>query len=89
MNFIFRLGDAPGDKQLGGKAAALAAMQGCGVLIPEWFVLLPNAFESSLSEADRQTLFEQENQMKTKKNINRREQWLCFVPFDYHVSTTT
>ena len=71
MNFIFRLGDAPGDKQLGGKAAALAALQGCGVLIPEWFVLLPHAFESSLSEADRHALSEQEHRVENERLLAR------------------
>ena len=64
MNYVFQLGDAPGNKQLGGKATALAVLQDCGgVLIPEWFVVLPSAFESSVSGADRQALSEQADQV--------------------------
>jgi len=56
MRFIFHPGDWPHGEQLGGKAGALAALQDRGLAIPEWFVILPDAFDASLSAEDRQTL---------------------------------
>jgi pyruvate,water dikinase len=49
MRFIFQLGDAHGAGQLGGKAGSLALLHGGGLSIPEWFVVLPHAFEASLA----------------------------------------
>lgn len=59
MRYIFQPGDPPASDQLGGKAGALAALQASGLLIPEWFVVLPHAFEASLSPEDRQALSEE------------------------------
>ena len=56
MKFIFQLGDTPRGGQLGGKAGALASLRGSGLAIPEWFVVLPQAFEASLSAEKRDAL---------------------------------
>ncbi len=42
--------------QLGGKAAALAAMQQAGIQSPHWFVVSPQALQACLSPAQRQSL---------------------------------
>src|SRR5687767_10953607 len=47
VNFIFHPGQNVNGSLLGGKAAALAALQNKGLAIPEWFVVLPHAFEAS------------------------------------------
>ena len=52
MNYVFRPGAAAGSDRLGGKAGALATLHGRGPCIPEWFALLPQAFEDSLSRDD-------------------------------------
>ena len=48
MSFIFRPGDASRGVQLGGKASALLALGEQDLSIPEWFVVLPGAFDASV-----------------------------------------
>ena len=43
-------------QEVGGKAARLATLRSAGFSIPDWFVLSPQAFEASLTEADRMSL---------------------------------
>lgn len=43
-------------QQLGGKAAALATLQQAGLLVPDWFVLVPAAFSDSLDTAGHERL---------------------------------
>ncbi len=56
MRYIIRPGDPEAAGRLGGKAEALAALRRTGLRIPEWFVLAPEAFYSSMSEDERQAL---------------------------------
>ena len=51
MNLIFHAGDASSGARLGGKAQALASLHDAGLNVPAWFVILPEAFEASLSAA--------------------------------------
>ena len=53
MTFIFRPGDPRAGAQLGGKARTLEALRPFSLSIPEWFVVLPQAFIASLPEAAR------------------------------------
>ncbi|MFA6563145.1 MAG: PEP/pyruvate-binding domain-containing protein [Verrucomicrobiia bacterium] len=46
MRFIAWPDNLRGDETLGGKAGALAALQGASLPIPPWFVLLPEAFDA-------------------------------------------
>lgn len=50
MSFIFQPGTPAKNHPLGGKAAALAALHNRGLPIPDWFVILPHAFETSLAD---------------------------------------
>ena len=43
-------------ERLGGKAAALAALQRAGFAVPQWFVLAPEAFYAGLAGGERQVL---------------------------------
>lgn len=43
-------------QQIGGKAAALATLQQAGFPVPDWFALVPAAFDASLDAADRERL---------------------------------
>lgn len=58
MRFIAFPGQAYESLSLGGKARGLAALAESGLPIPAWFVLLPEAFEASLDEQQRQALKE-------------------------------
>ncbi len=51
MKIIIHQNEAAAESQLGGKAKALAALQHCGLNIPAWFVVTPEAFELSLTPA--------------------------------------
>ncbi len=53
MSFIFQPRENGAPHHLGGKAGALAALHDKGFLIPDWFVILPAAFEASVPEAER------------------------------------
>jgi phosphohistidine swiveling domain-containing protein len=64
MRFIFQLGDPPSRCQLGGKAGALAQLHRNGLSIPEWFVVLPHAFEASLALEKRRDLAEENDPAK-------------------------
>ena len=46
---------------MGGKAAALCSAAAAGMNIPDWFVITPDAFEASLSPAQRYALSTDEN----------------------------
>jgi phosphohistidine swiveling domain-containing protein len=48
--------DSHAGVRLGGKASALAELDGLGLPIPSWFVVTPDAFYRSLSERQRQEL---------------------------------
>ncbi len=56
MTYIIRAGETEGRRELGGKAAALAALHTVGLPIPQWFVVSPDAFTVSLSNAQRSAL---------------------------------
>jgi pyruvate,water dikinase len=56
MRLIAFPGDAQEPRQMGGKAAALAALSAAGFPVPPWFVILPAAFDSSLDERLRREL---------------------------------
>ena len=56
MNLILTAKDPTDSKQMGGKAAALARLNTAGFPIPLWFSISPQAFEQSLSEAQRDAL---------------------------------
>ena len=43
VKFIIHPGESRNDLPLGGKAKALAALDGKGLFIPDWFVVLPEA----------------------------------------------
>ena len=58
MPFILWPGDTTAVQVLGGKAAALAALQDTGVPIPGWFAVTPDAFEASLTPEQRAALVE-------------------------------
>jgi rifampicin phosphotransferase len=53
MTFVVYARDARSGVRFGGKAAALAALDGLGFPIPLWFVVTPDAFHHSLSEQQR------------------------------------
>lgn len=55
MRLIFHPGDPSKDHSLGGKAAALAALHDRGLPIPDWFVILPQAFETSVAARNQQS----------------------------------
>jgi phosphohistidine swiveling domain-containing protein len=50
---IIRTGEMGADRELGGKAAALAALHQTNVPVPPWFVVVPAAFTASISDAQR------------------------------------
>ncbi|MGB0034156.1 MAG: PEP/pyruvate-binding domain-containing protein [Candidatus Acidiferrales bacterium] len=56
MSCILHPGDPRAAGQLGGKAGALASLEGFGFPIPPWFVVTPDAFHQSLSKRQRQEL---------------------------------
>ncbi len=56
MRYIIHPKDPADAERLGGKAAALAAVQRAGMPVPAWFVLAPEAFYASVSEAERRAL---------------------------------
>jgi phosphohistidine swiveling domain-containing protein len=56
MRYVIRPGDAADRRQLGGKAAALAALRSAGLPIPAWFAVAPAAFEASLSPDQRRAI---------------------------------
>jgi len=56
MSCIVRARDARADGTLGGKAKALASLEGCGFPIPRWFVVTPSAFDQSLVKEQRDDL---------------------------------
>ena len=56
MKWILTSQDAAAPALMGGKAAALAEIDSLGLPIPAWFVISPQAFDASLSEAQRNML---------------------------------
>ncbi len=54
-NFVLWPDQVQPDAPVGGKAAALAALTQAGLPVPEWFVVLPESFNASLSAADALT----------------------------------
>ncbi len=58
MTYVLSQLDEVDLKRMGGKAAALATLSSTGLKIPTWFVIVPGAFEASLSQAQRQALLE-------------------------------
>jgi len=56
MNFVLSYQDQTDLGKMGGKAGALSALADTGLLIPRWFVIVPEAFEASLSSQQCQTL---------------------------------
>lgn len=59
-------------RRVGGKAGALAMLQGAGFRIPEWFVVLPDAFEDSLTAAQRSAM--------TVANVRRTAEGVACAP---------
>ena len=53
--------ESPSSRLLGGKARALAELDAAGFQVPEWFVLLPEAFEQSLTLEQRTALSSAQN----------------------------
>lgn len=53
---IIKMGESAGVCELGGKAAALAALGRSGLPIPPWVVVTPAAFSASLSTEQKQIL---------------------------------
>ena len=49
MTYVLSQLDGVDLSRMGGKAAALATLTGTGLKIPTWFVIVPDAFEASLS----------------------------------------
>ena len=56
MTSVAHSRDARRGAHLGGKAAALAALDGLGFPIPPWFVVTPDAFHQSLSAQQRRQI---------------------------------
>src|ERR1700675_681205 len=56
MSYIVHPDEGATTQQVGGKAAALAALRRFDFLIPAWFVLDAAAFSASLSRGKRRTL---------------------------------
>ncbi len=56
MSCIVHPRDSHAGVRLGGKASALADLDGLGFPIPSWFVVTPDAFYRSLSERQREKL---------------------------------
>ena len=58
MKYVIRdhEGEADAEAPLGGKARALAALREADLPIPGWFAVGPEAFNDSLSAADRVAL---------------------------------
>jgi rifampicin phosphotransferase len=54
MNCVVHAREARNSRGLGGKAAALASLEGHGFPIPAWLVVTASAFEQSLSEKQRE-----------------------------------
>ena len=62
MTYVLSRLDGVDLRRMGGKAAALAMLTGTGLKIPTWFVIVPDAFEASLSPAQRQALLQAADQ---------------------------
>ena len=60
MSSVVHARDARTGARIGGKAAALAALDGFEFPIPPWFVVTPDAFYQSLSQQQRRQLEEPE-----------------------------
>ena len=58
MTYVLSHLDGVDLSQMGGKAAALATLASTGLKIPTWFVIVPDAFEASLSLEQQQTLLQ-------------------------------
>lgn len=56
MSYLLHVGSAPEPALFGGKGRALARLGCAGFPVPPWFAVSPQAFEASLSEAQRQVL---------------------------------
>src|SRR5690606_5955716 len=57
MQWVVRCNEASADdSRLGGKARAPAALGNHGLPVPPWFVVLPEAFHSSLSSSEHEEL---------------------------------
>jgi phosphoenolpyruvate synthase/pyruvate phosphate dikinase len=52
MRYIIHPKDHTDSERLGGKAAALAAVQRADLPVPPWFVLAPEAFYASMNNVD-------------------------------------
>ncbi len=58
MRYILTQRDGIDLERMGGKAGALATLSSAGPKIPSWFVIVPEAFEASLSSPQRQALLQ-------------------------------
>ncbi len=56
LAYLIRPGETEKSRELGGKAAALAALHTASLPIPPWFVVSPTAFTASLSDSQRYAL---------------------------------
>ena len=56
MRYIIHPKDHTDSERLGGKAAALAAVQRADLPVPPWFVLAPEAFYASMNKVERRAL---------------------------------
>jgi len=56
MHYIIHPKDHTDSERLGGKAAALAAVQRADLPVPPWFVLAPEAFYASMNNVERWAL---------------------------------
>ena len=57
VSFVIDAADVSGGARLGGKAQALASLHQAGLNVPPWFVILPDAFEASLSDVERKKFY--------------------------------
>ncbi|MCY4170852.1 MAG: PEP-utilizing enzyme [Bacteroidetes bacterium] len=58
MTYVLTALDGADSRKMGGKAGALSALADTGLKIPPWFVIVPEAFEASLSPAQQQNLIQ-------------------------------
>src|SRR5688572_6717025 len=58
MKLVRSAADPADPSSMGGKAAALARLAGAGFPVPAWFVVSPEAFDSSLTDDQRRQIDE-------------------------------
>ncbi len=69
MRYLFNPDPSASPQSLGGKGAALAAVEGTEVLVPPWFAVSPEAFKESLGDSAWHALSKARNPRQAKEII--------------------